>query len=76
MHFAYTWHAKTRMIERNIATSEVEEVMKNPIILKQGKNNTLRATGFWRNKFLNIIFIKQDSDVLVITVYPSEKVNI
>lgn len=64
------------MRKRKINEKDVENVVENPVLLKGARNNTLQATGIWGDKFLNIIFIKQNDHVVIITVYPSEKVII
>ena len=79
MTLTYTWHALVRMSERKISEKEVEEIVNHPAILKQGRDGALHAAGVWegkRGKFLNVIFIKQNHHVVVITVYPSERVII
>jgi hypothetical protein len=64
------------MVERGIAEREVEETIRNPDILKRSRSGALHAASVWRKKFLNVIFIKLEGHVVVITVYPSERVMI
>ena len=60
-------HAETRIEERNIIKEVVRETIEKPDIVLPARSNRQIAIKKFGSRFLKVVFIKEDSDIIVIT---------
>jgi hypothetical protein len=69
MNFAYTDHAKQRMVERRISKEIVERAIKDPDDVSNTKFGRKVAHKLVRNKLLRIVYEEENGNYTIITAY-------
>lgn len=72
MPVRYTEHAERRMRERGIRRSWVEEALEDPDRVVQARAGRSQAIKSMGDDTFSVIFVREGSDVVVITVYWGE----
>ena len=68
MEIAYSDHAKKRMKQRGIEEWEVQHILNHPAYIKKTTEGKREAVGESRNRFIKIIFIREEKYIKIITV--------
>lgn len=63
----FTEHAETRLDERDISKEQVKNTLENPDFILPTRANRKIAIKKIDNKFLKVVFTKENSDIIVIT---------
>jgi len=69
MRIIYTFHARTRMLERGINEKNVELILSEPDFVEEGKDKTLIASKRINERTIKIIYSLQGNKIIIITVY-------
>ena len=68
MEIIYSNHAKKRMKQRGIEEWEIEHLLKYPSYIRKTFDGRKEAIGEIRDRFVKVIFIKQERYIKIITV--------
>lgn len=68
MKIVYSDHARRRMKQRGIEEWEVEHILKHPHYIKKSFDEKREAVGELRNRYIKIVFLKEENYIKVITV--------
>lgn len=68
MEVVYSDHAKKRMKQRGIEKWEVEHLLKHPSYIKKTSEGKKEAVGESRNRFIKLIYIKEEKYIKIVTV--------
>ena len=69
MGIIYTNHAKERAIKRFIRKEWIEQIIKNPDELIDVRYERKQAIKMINNKEISVIYVKEDSNFVVITAF-------
>ncbi|MCD6246842.1 MAG: DUF4258 domain-containing protein [Candidatus Diapherotrites archaeon] len=72
MKIVYTFHAKEKMVERNISKKIVKNALKNPDTIIETRCGRLIAHKQIKGKLLRIVYNEENKVYLIITAYFTE----
>ena len=73
MKIIISGHAKRRMEAYNLTEKLVKDAVIKPDEIVEGYAGALVAQKLLNEHLLRVVYIKQDKEIKVITVYPAEK---
>lgn len=73
MRVFFKYHARKQIESRHIKMRDVIRTLKNPDLTIQAKDDTMKAKKYAGKYFLNVIFKRENSKLIVITVFSSRR---
>ena len=75
MHITFTYHAKQRMIQRNVSADQVAETLDSPDELIPGESGELVAIKRYGTREVQVVYRETDAGSLIVLTVMKPRIH-